>query len=219
VTELADAGRMKKDQLLWWLGSIALAFTYLAAVNVKEAGSAVIGATYNTPAHTTYFITCEGMWNPTEWFKSGCGSSLPSRFGVLALGVAILIVCGYFADKTVSGASSPVKLHTLAKFPSGTYKCQDCGFETTDLEQVRFHNLNGSRVTTAGSTLGFGPASSPATVPAASPTAQPVPETGPMPTASSEHKACPDCAEQVLAAARKCRFCGYMFDSQPATQG
>jgi hypothetical protein len=25
-------------------------------------------------------------------------------------------------------------------------------------------------------------------------------------------KQCPDCAEQVLAAARKCRFCGYRFD-------
>ena len=34
-------------------------------------------------------------------------------------------------------------------------------------------------------------------------------------------KVCPDCAETVLAAARKCRFCGYRFD-QPrpgATRG
>lgn len=27
-----------------------------------------------------------------------------------------------------------------------------------------------------------------------------------------EHKRCPDCAELVLAAALKCRFCGYRFD-------
>jgi len=27
-----------------------------------------------------------------------------------------------------------------------------------------------------------------------------------------EHKRCPDCAEQVLAAARKCRYCGHRFD-------
>jgi hypothetical protein len=27
-----------------------------------------------------------------------------------------------------------------------------------------------------------------------------------------EYKRCPDCAEQVLAAARKCRYCGYRFD-------
>jgi hypothetical protein len=28
------------------------------------------------------------------------------------------------------------------------------------------------------------------------------------------YKQCPDCAEQVLAAARKCRYCGYRFDSR-----
>ncbi|MGQ0558611.1 MAG: zinc ribbon domain-containing protein [Sphingosinicella sp.] len=40
-----------------------------------------------------------------------------------------------------------------------------------------------------------------------------------------ETKQCPDCAEEVLAAARKCRFCGYPFDtgsriySSPRTSG
>ena len=29
-------------------------------------------------------------------------------------------------------------------------------------------------------------------------------------------KPCPDCAELVLEAARKCRYCGYRFDGQPA---
>jgi len=28
-------------------------------------------------------------------------------------------------------------------------------------------------------------------------------------------KTCPDCAEDVRVEARKCRFCGYRFDSQP----
>jgi hypothetical protein len=27
-----------------------------------------------------------------------------------------------------------------------------------------------------------------------------------------QHKQCPDCAEQVLAAALRCRYCGYRFD-------
>jgi hypothetical protein len=30
-------------------------------------------------------------------------------------------------------------------------------------------------------------------------------------------KICPDCAESVLAAAQKCRFCGYRFDGRSAT--
>ena len=29
-------------------------------------------------------------------------------------------------------------------------------------------------------------------------------------------KACPDCAELVLEAARKCRYCGYRFDRPPS---
>jgi hypothetical protein len=33
------------------------------------------------------------------------------------------------------------------------------------------------------------------------------------------YKQCPDCAEQVLAAARKCRFCGYRFDGRRRSGG
>lgn len=34
-------------------------------------------------------------------------------------------------------------------------------------------------------------------------------------TTGPASKVCPDCAEEVKAAARKCRFCGYRFDSEP----
>ena len=34
-------------------------------------------------------------------------------------------------------------------------------------------------------------------------------------TPDDGHKRCPDCAESVLAAARKCRYCGYRFDGGP----
>jgi Uncharacterised protein family UPF0547 len=43
----------------------------------------------------------------------------------------------------------------------------------------------------------------------------------PEPAATADQramKACPDCAEMVLEAARKCRYCGYRFDGQPASQ-
>lgn len=33
----------------------------------------------------------------------------------------------------------------------------------------------------------------------------------------AEFKACPDCAEDVRLAARKCRFCGYRFDEGEVT--
>jgi hypothetical protein len=34
-----------------------------------------------------------------------------------------------------------------------------------------------------------------------------------------ETKQCPDCAEQVLVAARKCRYCGYRFDGRRSDSG
>jgi hypothetical protein len=34
-----------------------------------------------------------------------------------------------------------------------------------------------------------------------------------------DYKRCPDCAEQVLAAARKCRYCGYRFDTGRRERG
>jgi hypothetical protein len=42
---------------------------------------------------------------------------------------------------------------------------------------------------------------------------QPLPMTAPAPPplATSAQKKCPDCAEMVLADARKCRFCGHEF--------
>jgi hypothetical protein len=33
-------------------------------------------------------------------------------------------------------------------------------------------------------------------------------------SSTPDYKQCPDCAEHVLAAARKCRFCGYRFDGR-----
>lgn len=38
-------------------------------------------------------------------------------------------------------------------------------------------------------------------------------------SAPPAYKQCPDCAEQVLSAARKCRYCGYRFDGRRRSTG
>ena len=40
----------------------------------------------------------------------------------------------------------------------------------------------------------------------------------PKPETDPAVRVCPDCAEEVRAAARKCRFCGYIFESLPTPQ-
>lgn len=76
--------------MLWGLGIAALGFTYISAVNVTVLGVDALGRPSGP--------VCGGMWNPTEWFQY-CDSALPPRLGVLTLGIAALIVFGYFAEK------------------------------------------------------------------------------------------------------------------------
>ena len=50
---------------------------------------------------------------------------------------------------------------------------------------------------------------------------QPGGQVDPEPAATADQRAmkqCPDCAEMVLEAARKCRYCGYRFDGQQSSQ-
>jgi hypothetical protein len=212
----ADIRVMSKRGMLWMVGLVAFGFTYAAAVNITE-----VNASFG-------YTTCQGMWNFTNWFGRSCTESLPPRLGVLALGTAALIVCGYFAEK--DKAQPLIGVHFTTYWASRAHwACVEpyCNFTTTDSIAAEAHDYDdfdddednyendqdaaaeelAQGPSTTGNTYGFGKNDAIAKAP-------PIDSI----QATADFKTCPDCAEDVRAAARKCRFCGYMFESQPATQ-
>jgi hypothetical protein len=168
-----------KRTLLYSLGAIAFGFAYLAAANVQttiSGGGLILSA-------------CKSF-DPRKWIHSPCDEVLPERLGVLAIGLAVLLVCAYFAEK-----SHPY--HRVYEAAVG-WACRDCDWRSNRDADVVIHR----RV--LRTTLGAVAAT---TNPAASEASRDLPQE----PAAAEWKTCPDCAEQVRAAARKCRFCGYEF--------
>lgn len=88
----------------------------------------------------------------------------------------------------------------------GVFFCieEGCDFETTDEATVQAHRapqLQPLNQASSSNDFGFGDDV------AATAQAQ-----ASEPSGDGAFKTCPDCAEQVRTAARKCRFCGYRFD-------
>jgi hypothetical protein len=84
------------------------------------------------------------------------------------------------------------------------WACSQCSFKSVDEEAARAHRLKMKPGLPEQRPSAPQSAITTATMPAAA---------SPAPTATPEFKTCPDCAEEVRFAARKCRFCGYMFES------
>lgn len=183
----ADTVPMEKRTLLWSLGLIAFGFAYLAAANVGQTG----------PFGSTICRT----FNPFLWFTRSCSDLLFERLGVLAIGGAVLLVCGYFAEKAAPPASELMGGHPV-RFDANraVWACQEegCRFVSATRAGARRH---------AAATGGH-PIAKAASV--GNQSLRPAVPDLPQPPAP-EFKSCPDCAEQVRAAARKCRFCGYEF--------
>jgi hypothetical protein len=209
-----DTAFMSKKGLMLLLGLAAFAFTYIAAVNVKEF------RTYPSFGGGTYVSSsCKGMWDPTEWFGRSCEDSLPPRLGVLALGFAILLVCLYFGDKE----KPLVGGHAVTRRPNGGWGCmeEDCDFWSNDRGPARAHRIQTGAVPAASASFGssVGKVQSVPNHAVGFDTAPPATPVQPHESPSraiAEWKTCPDCAEDVRAAARKCRFCGYQFEAREA---
>jgi hypothetical protein len=87
-------------------------------------------------------------------------------------------------------------VHEVLQDPeTSTYWCRACDFQSQDLYDADVHS---GRIGNAANTSVSPPVAAPA---------------------EPEFKTCPDCAEEVRFAARKCRFCGYMFAESADVSG
>jgi hypothetical protein len=180
-----------KRTVLWLAAFAIIGFAFMAAVNASYEGPRFDSSGY-------FASTCDGFESIGDWFGdlTGCKALLPSRIAVLLVGFGLALIPIYFAEKKPPGTAT----------------------------SAGSSNATASRADDAwGSTFAGDVSASSTDVSAASqPTAQrvvepPITAAGTSPSQANAFKACPDCAETVRAAARKCRFCGFMFDDVTAS--
>jgi hypothetical protein len=211
---MADTPGVSKRALFWCLAGAVMFFCYLAAA---YAG------------HDQYMASrCVGLWSLYSWFHDWCSDLLLPRLAVMAIGFIPSAILGYFAEKNTPHYHRLMRgtLQNGAQNASyglandGYYWCRDCSFESKDVAAIHEHRgvlRIGTTAVTNNSDLTYGLA--PPTQPSvASPASSAISRRTPTPQRSEpEFKTCPDCAEQVRYAARKCRFCGFEFEAASIT--
>lgn len=149
------------------------------------------GGYYTTQDYSTYAnIDC-------DLFEMGdsCASRFWLRAGAFGLAVVIAIVL--FA---LSGGTAPPVKGAAARGFTAADETHSSTSTDTYLERRDAHEAKRLEALDRSGASGAAPAA-PASTGASPPS-----------SGSDGMKTCPDCAEEVRIAARKCRFCGYMFE-------
>jgi hypothetical protein len=92
----SDAGGMRKRKraILWTIGGTAFLSSYAAAASLSKVAS----ESWDEGVVTNVVTRC-GSLNPFTWFSADCSDLLIARIGPLVLGLGLLAICAYFADR------------------------------------------------------------------------------------------------------------------------
>jgi hypothetical protein len=121
---------MTKRTMLWTVGALAFAFTFLGAANVRQY-SQIGGA---------HLAACnEGLSSVRNWFTSTCSDPLLPRLGSLAIGAIILVACGYFAEEGVPRQQREARHRVYRDARDQIYWCSECSMTTADTARAAEH--------------------------------------------------------------------------------
>lgn len=190
---------MTKRTLLYWIAVVVVVLTYLVAAGAD----ADIGSRSE----------CVGLASLAHWLDGDCKAALVPRLLILVVGAVPTFILIYFAGK--DRARSPVGGGHYVNYGWGFGLCEECDFIAHSREEVHQHQAETAKRDDDS------PASLPEPANAYGLTTPTVPVAGsdntpPESQSTVAFKVCPDCAEEVRTAARKCRFCGYIFDGTAA---
>lgn len=92
----SDAGCVRKPKraILWTVGGTAYFAMYAAAASLSNVAS----ESWDDGVLTKVVTRC-GSINPVRWFSANCSNLLVARIGPLVLGIGLLAICAYFAER------------------------------------------------------------------------------------------------------------------------